>query len=122
MHIQCVRSGCMQHVQFHIGRRFHLPLLLLVETRVRRNDKTAGTGGWELKLFTSSVINLYLYEGAGFAILNNFRDVRKRLRREILRKIGFSLENHLQYMCNLFFEKNLYCYIINSLLLIINSF
>lgn len=74
MHIQCVRSGCMQHVQFHIGRRFHLPLLLLVETRVRRNDKTAGTGGWEVKLFTSSVINLYLYEGAGFAILNNFKE------------------------------------------------
>lgn len=71
--------------------------------------------GWEVKLFTSSVINLYLYEGAGFAILNNFKE-------EILRKIGFSLENHLQYMCNLFFEKNLYCYIINSLLLIINSF
>lgn len=45
MHIQCVRSGCMQHVQFHIGRRFHLPLLLLVETRVRRNDKIAGMGG-----------------------------------------------------------------------------
>lgn len=45
MHIQCVCSGCMQHVQFHIGRRFHLPLLLFVETRVRRNDKTAGTGG-----------------------------------------------------------------------------
>lgn len=85
-------------------------------------DEMIKLPGREVKLFTSSVINLYLYEGAGFAILNNFRDVRKRLRREILRKIGFSLENHLQYMCNLFFEKNLYCYIINSLLLIINSF